>query len=294
MLIEIQNNKDLTQECICCGKNQFIIYKSSSKLSFPISLCNNCGLYIAGKFEDEMKKKTQEIYNKEYWEERKAKEAIDSDYTTPESLMVTARWKSQKKFCEPFISKKTTLLEIGAGRGQNLYYFQKDGYQVTGIEPDKNNVDSINHKLQPNGLCHVGFAENIQINGTFDIVWMSHVLEHVIRPDIVFKKVHEILEPDGLFFVEIPNCESSTMISAVFDNNPSTYGFTKKALLNLGKRFGFKEIKSGHYITTSNLSDKCFKALKKFLKINLNRPPFHYKITSPKDARDFRILFKKI
>jgi len=293
-MTENLNNKDLTKECICCGKSQFTIYKLNSNLGFPISLCKYCGLYIAGRFENEMKKKTEEIYNKEYWEERKAKEAIDSNYTTPDSLMVIARWKSQKNFCEPFISKKTRLLEIGAGRGQNLYYFQKEGYQVTGIEPDKNIVALINQKLEPKGSCHVGFAENIQINGMFDIVWMSHVLEHVVRPDIVFKKVHQLLETNGLFFVEIPNCECKAMISLLFDNNPSTFGFTKKALLNLGKKSGFEEIKSGYFLTTSDVVDKGSRALKRFLKINLKRPPFHYKIVNLDDARDFRILFKKI
>jgi len=294
ILIKNQNNKDFKKECICCDEKKLDVYKSNSNLGFPIHLCKNCSLYIAGRFENEMKQKTQEIYNSTYWEERKAKEAMESNYTNHYSLILRVRWQSQKNFCEPFIYKKKNLLEIGAGRGQNLYFFQKEGFKVTGVEPDKNNVNLINQKLKPNGFCHVGFAEAMDISDKFDIVWMSHVLEHVVRPDLVFKKIHDLLNPNGLFFVEVPNCECFEMVKLALDNNPSTYGFTKKSLIYLGKKFGFEEIKSGYNKSYTTYMDKASNAMKKFFKINLARPPFHYKNANPKEAINLRILFKKI
>jgi 2-polyprenyl-3-methyl-5-hydroxy-6-metoxy-1,4-benzoquinol methylase len=249
-------------------------------------------VYFAGRFEDEIKKRTNKIYEREYWNERNAKEAIESNYTNQDSLTRKGRWKSQLEFCEPFISKKN-VLELGAGRGQNLYFFQKEGYKVRGIEPDNQNAKLINAKLSPEGSCTTGVAEKFETSRNFDLVWMSHVLEHVTRPDKVFENVNNVLNFEGLFFVEVPNCDCFEMINASFDRNPSTFGFTKKSLEYLAKNFGFEIQKTQYYNTYHTKIDKGFRAVKKFLKINPSKTLFHQSIASLHDGKNLRILFKK-
>lgn len=57
--------------------------------------------------------------------------------------------------------------------------FEKQGFDVFGIEASQNNLEIINKKIKK-GKCETGFAEDIlKINEKFDLIIMSHVLEHI-------------------------------------------------------------------------------------------------------------------
>ena len=236
--------------------------------------------------DNELVKKANEIYSRSYWSERNATLAFDSIYSDNESKFLHSKWQSQMEFCKHNLGDKKSLFEIGAGKGQNLYFFKSRGFDVFGLEPDKNNVDKINNLLG-SGLCVNGYAETFQTDKKFDIVWMSHVLEHVIDPKIVFKKVYDILNHGGLFFVEVPNCECSKMTYSSFQENPSTFGFTLKSLRHLGMINGFKTIKDGHFITHLTLIDKVLRKLK------IQKSRLSYQRTTPDNGFDLRILFIK-
>ena len=120
---ETNQKEYLTKKCLCCDNNRLELYSPNSCLGFPISFCSNCGIYSLFGDEEKIKTRTNDVYNKNYWDDRKAEEAIESNYKNLDSLELKVRWKSEKEFCEPFISKTKTILEIGSGRGQNLYFF---------------------------------------------------------------------------------------------------------------------------------------------------------------------------
>jgi len=181
------NNK-LIKNCVCCENSDFKLYSSNSYLGFPVLQCSDCGLLVSGGNENEMRKKANEIYEKHYWDERKSEDAIKSNFTDFESKQKRKKWISQIKFCNPFFSNKKTILEIGSGAGHSLYWFQERGFTVMGVEPDKRNVKLISKKLSNRNTCMFGFAEEFQTDRKFDVVWMSHVLEHTVRPDIILKK----------------------------------------------------------------------------------------------------------
>jgi len=52
-------------------------------------------------------------------------------------------------------------------------------------------VKLINKKLT-HGHCIQGFIEDMEIEGEFDVIWMSHVLEYLVRPDLFLKKIKGI------------------------------------------------------------------------------------------------------
>ena len=62
--------------------------------------------------------------------------------------------------------------------------------------------NEINNKLK-NGVCKLGNIENDNINENFDIIWMSHCYEHVLKPDMLLKKCKNILTDDGFIFIAV-------------------------------------------------------------------------------------------
>lgn len=100
------------------------------------------------------------------------------------------------------------VCEIGCGNGNNLQKFQAEGYTVFGIEPDPA-ARKMALKITPN--IFNGTAEQLPEeieNEKYDIVLMSHVLEHCLDINTAMSNVKKILKDGGVYIVEIPNCNS--------------------------------------------------------------------------------------
>ena len=208
------------------------LFSVNSNLDMSVFYCDTCNHYVTGNSEKEVSNKLVKLYSGQYWDERKAKDSIESNYTDADSLGKQRNWISQYAYCKQFFKNKKSILEIGVGGGQASFWFEKEGFDVCGIEPDARNVNLINKKLA-RGTVTQSFIEDINLEEKFDIIWMSHVFEHLIKPDIFLKKIKNNLKPDGIFFIEVPSCEHQpTLKSSIFEN-PHVHHFSKKSLLKL-------------------------------------------------------------
>lgn len=100
------------------------------------------------------------------------------------------------------------ICEIGCGNGSNLLKFRDAGCDVIGIEPDQAAREAARKVIEP---VYEGTAENLptEIQGMkFDIVLMSHVLEHCIDVNMAMSNAVSILKENGIFIVEVPNCSA--------------------------------------------------------------------------------------
>ena len=103
---------------------------------------------------------------------------------------------------------KPKICEIGCGNGNNLRKFQAQGYTVFGVEPDEA-AREVARQVSPNIFS--GTAEELPdaIAGEkYDIVLMSHVLEHCLDINAALANVRKILKDGGVYIIEIPNCNS--------------------------------------------------------------------------------------
>lgn len=277
--------------CISCDKSVFVKYTDTSYLNLPVYRCENCGLGITGNSEYETRKVISQIYSGEYWNERNSETSIISDYSDIDSEGKKRNWLSQFSYCKPYLQNKKNILEIGAGAGQASYWFEKSGFLVTGIEPDERNAKLINQKLE-HGKCIPGFIEDIEIKEKFDILWMSHVLEHLVRPDIFLTKIKNNLISTGIFFIEVPNCENRSVLDSTLTSQPHTYHFSKNSLTNICNKSGFKILKSGYFRPASFMEGGINKIIKKYLKLSKIAPfPYYPRIeTTAEHGRDLRII----
>mgnify|MGYP002638850069 CR=1 FL=1 len=80
-----------------------------------------------------------------------------------------------------------------------MFWFRNIRIEVYGLEPDKRNAELINKKMGKN-VCKVGIVEDFETEEKFDIIWSSHVFEHVLKPKLVLKKLKNYLKDDGFAY----------------------------------------------------------------------------------------------
>lgn len=137
----------------------------------------------------------------------------------------------------PFI-KNGVVLDIGCGNGRFLHGMQQLGWQTKGVEFNAGAVEVC--KKSSLDVFHGDlFSANFS-DASFDVVNLSHVIEHVPDPNALFIEVARILKPNGLFIVKTPN--SKALGRALFDTNwyandvpRHLYLFSQKNLLEMGK-----------------------------------------------------------
>lgn len=97
-----------------------------------------------------------------------------------------------------------SLLEIGPGSGAFLNYARNAGWRVTGLEASQYASQKAAARYGLDIRC--GTLESVDLDSEqFDMVHMSHVLEHMTNPaaslEIVFRK----LKSGGSLVVEVPH-----------------------------------------------------------------------------------------
>ncbi len=112
--------------------------------------------------------------------------------------------KSRKKFLELLITNNIkTLLEVGAGTGQDSLFFKENGIEVTAIDLSD---EHIKHCIERgiHGIVmdfyHLEFPKN-----SFDSIYSLNSLLHVPKNDLslVLKEIHRVLKPNGIFFLGV-------------------------------------------------------------------------------------------
>lgn len=112
--------------------------------------------------------------------------------------------KQLSKYCP--VAK--TICDVGSGYGFFLDEAQNNNYEVFGIEPSpllaNNSIDNFNLPLFLGTL-----NEYLKITKTkYDIVTCIHVIEHVRNPQKFIRSLLQLVNPNGLLYIETPNSDS--------------------------------------------------------------------------------------
>lgn len=99
------------------------------------------------------------------------------------------------------------VLDVGCADGKFLSYLQENtDWEVMGVEPNRNIADlgrARGLNIIDSTLEEAGFEE-----ASFDIVTMSHVIEHVPDPLRTLKEVARMLVPGGILQSEQPDLDA--------------------------------------------------------------------------------------
>lgn len=134
------------------------------------------------------------------------------------------------------------LLEVGCGNGKRLARMRALGWDVTGQEIDP--VASEYVREEKGIPVHLGPLETMDTHGEFDVVILSHVIEHVHDPVALLRMCHRLLKKNGLLVLLTPNVASygHRKFGAGWRGLESPrhiHLFTCKTLVRLAQKSGF-------------------------------------------------------
>jgi SAM-dependent methyltransferase len=94
------------------------------------------------------------------------------------------------------------LLDFGCGNGAFAQHMSKAGFEAVGVEPFSLGATHTAERLE---LIQAPFEQIEGQLGSFDIITLWHVLEHLRRPVEVLQRLATHLRPDGLIVISVPN-----------------------------------------------------------------------------------------
>jgi SAM-dependent methyltransferase len=105
------------------------------------------------------------------------------------------------------------ILDVGASGGFLLDHFQQNGWQAFGIEPSARAARHGRERFGLEVFCGTLLDFDLETDGEwregggqpFDAVHCAQVLEHVLDPEACVARIAELLGPEGVAFVEVPN-----------------------------------------------------------------------------------------
>ena len=114
------------------------------------------------------------------------------------------QWKKKER--KVFLSylrheKKKTLLEIGAGTGNDSLYFKKNGLRVTAMDISPEHVRYC--KKRKLSTILLDMYDLHKLHRQFDAVYSMSSLVHIPKKDLrrILGKIKKILRPAGLFYL---------------------------------------------------------------------------------------------
>jgi SAM-dependent methyltransferase len=128
-------------------------------------------------------------------------------------------------------SDRRRLLDIGSGPGFFLKTAKARGWKALGIEPSR---QAAKHARSLGLEVAEGFfnAETAPGLGRFDAIQLNNVLEHVPDPAAILIQARELLEPNGVLCVNVPNDYSPLQIAARAATTKTEWWVSPKHHLN--------------------------------------------------------------
>lgn len=201
-------------KCPICTKNDCIdkyskVYDYLNRdfqREYELSSCRECRHSFLSKrpIEEEIYK----FYEKHYYTHENKKKLFKLDYIKSSVLFLT---KLPYKFIySAFYSEiknisKGSILDVGCGNGEYILKMKKKGWETYGIETDPEALEICKRKI-PNGNFSNQKLNNFSFEGKkFDLIYMSHVLEHVYDPLKYLQICSNLLKKDGKVLIKVPN-----------------------------------------------------------------------------------------
>jgi len=159
------------------------------------------------------------------------------------------------------------VLDVGCGDGFLLKYLQEKGWDVMGIEPGNSTCarEILGLDVVQGSLDSADFPA-----GSFDVITLSHVLEHLHDPVATLQRVRYLLRDGGLVHIEVPNFDC--LEARLFDGSwigiaapLHLYHFTPNTLRATAERVGFHIVESGFVLPSPNQSPSFSESLRFFL-----------------------------
>lgn len=193
--------------------------------------------------------------------------------------------------------KKGRLLDVGAGTADFLIKAKSKGWHISGVEPNTKaralaKLKGIN--LMPN-------IKQLQ-EQKFDVITLWHVLEHIPNLEETVKNLENLLKPNGILVIAVPNYKSYDAqfyqeFWAAYDVPRHVWHFSKESFKHIIPN-SFNLLKTEPMLFdsfyVSLLSEKYKKKKNNFLKAFLIGGISNLKAIRTKEYSSLIYYFKKV
>jgi SAM-dependent methyltransferase len=190
--------------CGLCGGTRRAV--NFTEGPFSVVTCSDCGFtYVTPRLKDGAL--IEQVYDEGYWSSTAAKDRGYTDYRADAPLYLRT-YRRRSAIVRRHFERPGRVHDVGCAAGYFLQVMREAGWDVQGLEPSDAIRPQAIERLGPDrvraGLLHeAGFAP-----GSFDLVTLWDVLEHI--PDFVsaLREVRRLLAPGGKVLIETQNVES--------------------------------------------------------------------------------------
>jgi 2-polyprenyl-3-methyl-5-hydroxy-6-metoxy-1,4-benzoquinol methylase len=144
---------------------------------------------------------------------------------------------------------KVSFLEIGSATGTSAFWLSRNQHcNVDAIELNKDLITDCNfvkNKIKRNNLQFIcaDASQRLFLDGKYDYILSSHVLEHICRDEAVLKNTFAYIKPGGYCLLQLPFGDPNTLtMKKDLDNGHVREGYTESNIRRKLESAGFEII----------------------------------------------------
>ncbi|WFP50630.1 class I SAM-dependent methyltransferase [Methylomonas sp. EFPC3] len=106
------------------------------------------------------------------------------------------------------VNRAAKFLDVGAGEGWALKFFADSGWDCIGLDYSDFGCAAHNPGILEYlvaGDIYQSLRGLISDQRRFDLILLDNVLEHVLEPSALLVELRDLLEPNGVLMIEVPN-----------------------------------------------------------------------------------------
>lgn len=219
-----------TTACLCGATEDYVTIASFDRygLAQPTVICRRCGLMQSQPSLDG--EAYARFYSSDLYRKLYNPSLMKIDRAAFDERVAHAAYR-HRFIMDGYDGTIDKVLEIGCGGGWNLWPWHQAGKTVLGYDYGPTLVGfgrSLGMDLREGSIADV-------TDRAFDLIILSHVLEHFLDPVEEMKRIAALLAPGGQIYIEVPNADTFCLGHL---QNAHTYYFTAPTLQHYLARAG--------------------------------------------------------
>jgi len=200
----------------------------SAAAKYDVVSCSECGFVFADTPVG------QDVYDRYY--------SQMSIYEMDYGALDISKHMSQAKLIGSFLNDENAkIVDMGCGNGGLLQALKEIGYKnLTAIDPSRKCIDNI-RKHGISGIEGSLFQNNI--SEKFDLVILSHVLEHIVNVSSALQVLRSMLSDNGMIYIEVPDASRYAdhyIVPYYYFDTEHINHFEEVSLINMGFENGLR------------------------------------------------------